>query len=61
MLCRAKAKFELATPATFNDIVHAEAPGDTLPLGRNEAKIALDALLQVRRQGAQIDAVNVTD
>ena len=58
---RAKAKFELATPVTFNDIVLSEAPGDNLPLGRNEANMALEALLQVGRQGAQIDAVNVTD
>ena len=58
---RAKAKFEFATPVSFNDIVHSEASGDNLPLGRNEATMALEALLQVTRQGTQIDAVNVTD
>ena len=58
---RAKAKFEFATLVTFDDIVHSEAPGDNLLLGRNESKMALEALLQVTRQGTQIDAVNVTD
>ena len=43
----AKARFELATPATLNENVPLKAPGDNLPLGRNEATMALESLLQV--------------
>ena len=58
---RAKARLELPCPATFADIVHSEAPGGNLPMGRNEAAMAPESLLQFTRKGTQIQAVNITD
>ena len=51
----------LPCPATFDDIVHSKAPGSNLPLGRNEAAMALESLLHVTQEGTQMQAVNVTD
>ena len=58
---RAKARLELTTPVTFDDIVHSELPGKNLPMGRSEATMALETLLHVTRHGIQIHAVNITD
>ena len=58
---RAEARIELATPVTFDDIVHSEAPCDNLRLGRSEAILALETLLQFTRRGTRIHAVNVSD
>ena len=51
----------LPYPATFDDIVQSTAPGNNLPLGRNEAAMALESRLHVTQEGTQIQAVNVTD
>jgi hypothetical protein len=56
-----KARLELPCPTTFADIVHSEEPGINLPLGRNEAAMALQSLLHATHEGRQIQAVNVTD
>ena len=56
-----KTRMALACPATFADIVQSKAPGSNLPMGRNEAAMALESLLHVTREGTQIQALNVTD
>ena len=56
-----KARFTIATPVTLNDIVHSETPGENLLLGRNEATMALESLLQGTGRGRLFHAVNFTD
>ena len=41
--------------------MHSEAPGSNLPLGRNEAAMALESLLHATHNRKQIQSVNVTD
>ena len=48
---RPKARLVFATPVSFDDIVHSETPGENLPLGRNEAALALESLLQGTGRG----------
>ena len=52
---------ELQPPATFDDCIRLTAPGDQLSLGRTDAALAMQTLLQVVHEGRTIQAVNVTD
>ena len=58
---RPKARLTFATPVSFDDIVHSDTPGDNLPLGRIEATMALESLLQGTGRGRFFHAANVTD
>ena len=44
-------ELEIPCPATSADIVHSDAPGSNLPLGRNENAMALESLLHVMHEG----------
>ena len=47
---RMKTRLTLPCPATFADIVHSKAPGGNLPMGKNEAAMALESLLNVTHE-----------
>ena len=57
-----RARLKLERPITYADIVKSPGAGDkTLPLGRNEAMMALECLLHATHKKKQIQAINLTD